>query len=317
MKSLCLFTLLTLVFLLSAAPIGAQTIHFAYQTGVNYVTAMVAERMGFFEAYGLHVEGRIFTSGPLVSESIISGSAEIGMMGDTPAIIAVTKNLPVTIIASVAGGPERNRLMISRESAIKDLNDLEGKRIGVAYGTSSHGALYSLAHEKGFSMDKVELMNIRPTDMVDAMATHQVDAVLVWEPTPSLIEAEGVGRELITLACIGNEFPTFLMVNNRLLERSPEIVVQFLKALEKANIFIHENWEESIEIASQVTGLHKEIVEKAMAYIYYELNLSDNTINSFHQTALFLKEYDSISSLPDVDQAIDGSFLKEIRDEKE
>lgn len=315
MGSLYRLSLLFILLSLCSFPIGAQTIQFAYQTGVNYVTAMVAERMGFFEEYGLHVEGKIFTSGPLVSESIISGAAEIGMMGDTPAIIAVTKNLPVTIIASVAGGSKRNRLMIRTESTIVDLKDLEGKRIGVAYGTSSHGALYSLADKKGFSLDRVEMMNIRPTDMIEAMATHQVDAVIVWEPTPSLIEAEGVGKELITLACIGNEFPTFLMVNNRLLDRNPETVLQFLKALEKANQFIHENWEEAIEIASIVTGLCEKILEKSMSYIYYDLNLNEKTINSFHQTALFLKNYDSISTLPDVDQVIDSRLLEELKEE--
>lgn len=301
-----------LVILYLIYPVGAQTINFAYQNGVNYVTAMVAERMGYFAEFDLDVEGRIFTSGPLVSESILSGAAQIGMMGDTPAIIAVSKNLPITILASVAGGPGRNRLMIAKGSGIEDLEDLEGKRIGIAFGTSSHGALYTLANLKGLSIDRMNLINIRPADMVEALATQQVDAVLVWEPTPSLIEATGAGLELMTLECINNVFPTFLLVSNRLLQRDPDIGIRFLKALDKANTFIKENWEEAIIIASEVTGLKKEIVSVAMDYIQYELNLHQGTMDSFHQTAQFLLEYDSISNLPDVERGIDNSYLKAI-----
>ena len=290
-------------------PARADRISFGYQNGVNYVSAMVADELGFFEEEGLDVEGKIFTSGPLVTESLVSGSIQVGMMGDTPAIIAVTKELPVTILASVAGGPERNRLMVRPEGGINNLSDLEGKRIGIPYGTSSHGGLYTLARQKNIDLDNLTLLNIRPADMVDALGTAQVDAVVVWEPTPSLIEAEGSGIELMTLKKINNQFPTFLMANKLLLDSNPEVGTKIINALDKANQFINNNWEEAVDIAARVTGLDKDVVDNAMDYIYYDLNLNQKTIDSFNQTAHFLLEYQSISNLPEVDKSFDKTHL--------
>ncbi len=310
MKRSLIFLIIFFFIISASTGVVAHEIGFGYQTSVVHVVGMVADHAGFFEEVGLEANTQVFSSGPLVSEAIGSGALEFGMMGDAPAIIAVARDLPVKIIASAGGGADRQRMMVRADSEMESIYDLEGKRLGIRMGTSAHGGFLSLAEVYDFDPYSVQMMDVNPPDMPDALATNQVDAILVWESTPTLIEDRGIGRELLTLRESGNHFPVFLLANQRYLDRNPEVAPMVLEALKLAVDFIEEYPEKTEQIVAEVTGLSPELARKSMDYHYYDLELGAETLESLRQTSEYLLEEGLIPRLPDYETEVDASLLE-------
>ena len=140
-----------------------RTVRLAYQDRIADAATIIAVKKGFFEAEGLILKASVFTSGPACSEAIVSGAADIGTMGDTTGIIAVS-NYQVKIVASHGGGEHRHRIIVRNGSGIKTISDLKGKRVAIKFGTSTYGGFLLFA-EKNLDIDEINLVDMKPIDM--------------------------------------------------------------------------------------------------------------------------------------------------------
>lgn len=288
------------------------TITFAYQDRVADAASIIAVEKGFFSAEGLQTRPMIFSSGPACTEALTYGNADFGTMGDTTAIITTSKGSGFTIIASHGGGEQRHRLLVAKDSPITTLHDLEGKRIGVKKGTSTHGGLELLAHQEGLDLHD-EIIDLAPRDQLLALAAGEVDAIVASEPTPSKAEADGFGRELITLAGLGNSYPIFILVNSKFAASHPDLVAKMVKGLSRATAFIGEHPEEAVAIQAAQSGMSPEVIHRAMSYHHYGLSLDDSVRDSLTVTARFLKNIGKIEDIPTWQEAIDPRYLQELK----
>jgi len=290
------------------AQTASRTVRFAYQDRVADAVSMIAVEKGFFRAEGIEVEPLVFSSGPACSETLLSGSADIGTMGDTTAVIAVARS-PVKIIASHGGGEHRHRIVVASDSSIERPSDLIGRRLAVKKGTSTYGGLLSWAESEGVDLSRVKVIELAPDDMPDAVASGAVEAIAASEPTPSVIEARG-GRQLATLGGLGNSYPILLVARSRFLEAEPETVVRFLRALRRASAFMAEHGDEAALTVAAKTGLSVETARRAMSHHYYTVQLDADTLASLRGIADFLVSQDMLEAPPDLSQTVDDTFLK-------
>lgn len=288
---------------------------FAYQDRVADLASIVAVELGYFQDEGLkNVKTMMFHSGPACVEALIYGKADFGTIGDTTAIIVASTGQPVKIVASHGGGENRHRIIARYGSGIESIRDLVGKKIAVKKGTSTHGGLMLLAKKYGLNLDPY-LVDMSPSDQLTALATGAVDAIVASEPTPSIAEVKGYGYEVATCGGLNNTYPILLVVRTDFAEKHPKVVVKVLKALIRATEFIREHPKEAAAILANLTGIPTEAVEKAMSYHYYQVKLDDEVKNSLNSMAAFLKEIGKIESLPDLDEAMDDSYLREALEE--
>lgn len=288
-------------------------IRFAYQNVSADAVSIIAVKKGFFNAEGLHIQPMIFSSGPACTEALIYGSADFGTMGDTTAIITTSRGKGFTIIASQGGGERRHRIMAAANSLIKTVQDLEGKRIGVKKGTSTHGGLEFLARKEGLDL-RDEIIDMEPRDQLLALAAGELDAIVASEPTPSKVDNDGFGYELTTLAGLGNTYPIFTLVNSKFAANHPELVDKMIKALTKATTFIALHPEETVSILAAQSGLTAGVIRKVMAYHRYELSLDKSVQDSLNVTAKFLQEIGKIARIPNWSEVIDTSYLHKTKD---
>jgi len=268
---------------------------------------MIAVEKGFFQDEGLVVKPMVFSSGPACSETLLSGSADIGTMGDTTAVIAVARS-PVKIIASHGGGEHRHRIIVAKDSAIRSPTDLVGKRLAVKKGTSTYGGLLTWADSVNLDLASVKVTELRPDDMADALISGAVDAIVASEPTPSVVEQRG-GRELATLGGLGNTYPILLVGRNEFLAAHPKVVTAFLSAMRRAAQFIQEHPEQAAEVVAAKTGLPTDVASRAMAHHYYRVQLDERTRASLDGIAEFLVAQGMLDAAPDFSQQINDSFL--------
>ncbi len=290
---------------------SAAEIRFAFQDRIGSVIPIVAVANGYFKDEGLNVKPLTFSSGPACAEALYSGAADIGAMGDTTAIITVSRTERFRIIASHATGEHRHRVMVQKNSSFTNLADLKGKRLAVKKGTSTYGGLLAALKKQGILPYEFQIIDLSPSVMNDALAAGSIDAFAASEPTPSLKEGS-LFKELSTFGGLGNEYPIMILADHNCFKDRAEDMEAFLKALKRAEKFIGKNPDEVIRIMSQETGLSPEAAKRAVKRHQYSLRLDDGIIISLEDTAHFLCSEKIIRNVPDFREVSDFSYLEKI-----
>ena len=286
-----------------------RAIRFAYQNRIGSAACIVAAERGYFADERLKVEPFRFNSGPACAEALYSGSADIGTMGDATAVITTSRDDRFVIIASHGQGEHRHRLMVTRTAPITTVEDLRGKTVGVKKGTSTHGGFPLLLATRQLDPAEIRILDMKPSEMPDALAAGSIDAFVASEPTPSLAQMRGA-RELATLGGLGNTYPILVLARRQLLRERPEQIVRFLRALQRAQETIQTDPEATAMLLAQVTGLTPAVACSAMARHRYALILDETVVESLRQTAAFLQTQGTIQSVPDLRQALDTQYLQ-------
>lgn len=295
MKSIFLF----LIFILSSF---AQPIKIAYQDRVIDSIFIIANYEKMFEKANLDVDLRKFTSGAATNEALIFGDVSMATMGDTAAIIAISKFPSQIKIYSLLGGGEKRHSVVARvDSQINSMEDLRGKKIAIKKGTSTHGGFLLKAQQKGLNLNK-ELIDLSPSLMAQALLTKEIDAIVASEPTPTQIIEKGFAKRITTLEGLGTNYPLALMIKTNKFDK--EKMPKILEVLKQSANFILNNPDRSYEIVSKVTGLSIEATKEAMQKHDYKVGFDEYSFNSLKKVSNFLFEIKKIKSLPDFDMCL-------------
>ena len=69
-----------------------------------------------------------------------------------------------------------------KDSDIKSVEDLKGKKVGVAEGSSANYNLLAQLDKAGLTYDDVQVENLQPADALAAFSAGHLDAWAIWEP---------------------------------------------------------------------------------------------------------------------------------------
>lgn len=87
---------------------------------------------------GYRVEWKEFTDGPTLIEALNAGSIDIGHSGDCPVIVAQASGVPLLYIGSSKASPESAAILVPKDSPLRSVADLKGKKVAFDKGTSAH-----------------------------------------------------------------------------------------------------------------------------------------------------------------------------------
>lgn len=277
-------------------------VRFSFQNRIGSAVPIIAVGRNLFEAQGVQVAATRFDNGPACSEALFTGSADIGSMGDTTAIIALTRDPSLRIVACEASGEHRHRLIVPEKSTLRTARDLVGRRIAVKRGTSTFGGLLNYLSANGLTPEQVKLVPLEPSAMPEALAAGSVDAFAASEPTPSLGELRG-GRELATFGGLGNTYPIMLLATGRFVAERPDDLRKFLAGLRAGAALLATDRQAAVTEVAIATGLPPEVAARAMDRHTYRVEVDAEITNSLRQIAVFLKEQDIIKRVPELPAA--------------
>jgi ABC-type nitrate/sulfonate/bicarbonate transport system substrate-binding protein len=311
MKSLkMIVALLSLQLSCICAPISAaEPLRFAYQNRIGDAVSIIALAEGFFAAERVQVKGMLFNNGPACAEALYTGAVDIATMGDTTALSVVSRDPAMRILASHGAGEHRHRIIVAKNSPLRTLADLKGKLVGIKKGTSTHGGFLALLAANGLQTADIQLVDLSPDILPEALSAGSLDAFVASEPTPSMAETMG-GRELGTLGGLGNDYPLLIVAKSIVLQMRETELVAFFRALRRAERFICENPAETAAILGKEDRLSAELARKAMTRHSYSLRLDDTVLKSLAQTARFLHGQHKISQMPDLKAVVSTRLLE-------
>lgn len=154
---------------------------------------------------------------------------------------------------------------------IKTLKDLKGKKLAIQFGGSEEIVDYYLLQTVGLDMYKdVELVNLKQSEMIQAMKQGLIDAAGAWYPEYArLQEIEGV-KKIASVADLGFwekyrqiPAPNALVLNKKFVDDDPVAAKRFLAAYWKCQQWVMDHPKDAAKIAAKVS---KQSEEEWLAY---------------------------------------------------
>jgi NitT/TauT family transport system substrate-binding protein len=259
------------------------------------------------------------TSGPPITNGMIAGKLQIGMMGDYPLLVngatshATGNDTELVAVLAYNALGSGNGVVVPKNSPYYDLSDLKGKRVSVPFGSAAHGMLLAALQSRGLPNDYFSITNQSPEVGSTSIQESRVDAHADFVPFAELLPFRGYARKIFDGVETGQ--PTFhgVVIRKDFGQKYPEIVTAYIKALMDANDWVRKNPAQAAEKIQSWTGVNKEV-----AYIFLGpggIDTLDPTIKPRWVAALktdyaVLKKLEMVKDL-DIDKWVDDSFVRE------
>jgi len=262
----------------SAAPTQAlEKIRLAQNQSPISGISIIADRKGFFVKNGLDVEVFNFTTGKQCLDTVLGGGADIATTAEAPTTAAAMSGQKIAFLARTEYS--YIKMLTATEAQIRTPADLKGKRIAFTAGTGGEVYTMQLLKVAGLSKDDVTLVNLRPQDMVAALASGSIDAYGTWEPH-IFNGIKALGSKATQLDTKGIYAETFnIVLMQDYLHKKPEVAKNFLKALVEAEAWMKANREQAINVVAGFVKMPVDELKPIWDDYVYQVALDDQTLN--------------------------------------
>ena len=254
-----------------AARSGERVFRIGYQK--NGILAVAKER-GTIEArlapLGVGVTWTEFSYGPPLLEALGLGSIDFGQTGDAPPIFAQAANAALVYAASQPDGGSGSAILLPRDSQIRSLAELRGKRVAFAKGSSAHNLTVAALEKAGLTYGDIEPITLAPADGASALMRGAVDAWTVWDPYFAIAEVGGGVRILAQSADIGPA-NTFFIANRNFADAAPATVVAAIEVLGEVARWCEGNRDSVAASLTKATGVPLAATQRTVGRIRYTI----------------------------------------------
>ncbi len=278
---------------------------------------MVAESLNTFQKFNVAVAVHKFDSGVAVRDAMVGGRVDIGVSSVSSYIVGVDKG-DLTAIATVAYSGASNSIVVAKDSPIKTVADLRGKKVATQFGAGSDYTFRTKVLPKfGLKPEDLQLVNAKYGDHVAALASHSVDAFVGTEPFPAVAEGMGIGRVLVSFEDY-DLVPVMLAINRPVLEKRRPEVVKFMKGWMAAVDVFKKDPDRAVKVVVDVfkkqgNNLQDSVIKTALDRLGVDPDFRPALFPYLQAQAETLVKERKISKVPDWNDAIDRSILRDAR----
>jgi NitT/TauT family transport system substrate-binding protein len=199
---------------------------FAHYGAVSYIKEIAPK-------CGIKVEERVFPKGLDVMQAILAGELDVGTTASEAAISGRAGGAPIYVVAGFAKGGAR--LVAAKDSGIKSVKDLKGKKVGVPRGGIQEVLLMAELQQNGLKATDITPVYLAFADMNQALLGKQIDAMMQSEPQSSQAINKGFGVEVLKPydTPIGEPVRTMVMTEKFYKEKRP-LAEKFMRCFVEA-----------------------------------------------------------------------------------
>ena len=121
----------------------------------SFVPANVGKETGIFEKHGLDLEIAGFGGDAKLQQAMAADAVDIGL-GSGPGLAFIVKGSPVKGIAAMAGPPLIFALVVRADGAVKTVDDLKGRKVGIStVGSVTSWLMNEVSRQHGWGFDGI------------------------------------------------------------------------------------------------------------------------------------------------------------------
>ncbi|WP_018855641.1 ABC transporter substrate-binding protein [Rhizobium sp. 42MFCr.1] len=149
-----------------------------YAEGTSAATARAGEFLEkeFAKDPDIKIEWTFFKgAGPAVNEGFANDQLDFAYQGDLPSLIGRANGLKTKYLLA-SGARKPLYLAVAKDSGIKSIADLKGRKIALQRGTNGHLAAIKVLEANGLTERDVQVVNLDSAGTVAALTSKDIDA---------------------------------------------------------------------------------------------------------------------------------------------
>jgi sulfonate transport system substrate-binding protein len=209
---------------------------------------------GKLKPLGYSVSWTEFPSGPPLLEALNVGAIDFGITGETPPIFAQAAGAPLVYLAYDPPAPKGEAILVPKDSPLKSVADLRGKKVALNKGSNVHYLLVRALEQAGLKYTDIQTVFLAPSDALAAFTRGSVDAWVIWDPYEAAAEASTGARILTDGTDLVANYQ-FYFSSKKFLNENAKAVDVVLEALNEADDWAKNNIDAVAEQLSPSVGL--------------------------------------------------------------
>ncbi|WP_183142109.1 aliphatic sulfonate ABC transporter substrate-binding protein [Pseudomonas cichorii] len=245
-------------------------------------------------------------------EYLNSGGADFGSSASLSAVLARANGSPIKSVY-VYSRAEWTALLVRKDSPLKSVNDLKGKKIAATKGTDPYLFTLRALAQAGLAKNDVELLHLQHPDGRTALEKGDVDAWAGLDPHMAASELQAGSRLLYR----NKDFNSYgvVSVTEAFAKAHPQTITTLLKAYEQARHWAIAHPDEFAKLLAEESKLPLDVARLQLSRTDLSApQLTDKDITASKAAAPILVSEELVKRGVDVnqviDQLIDPSFGK-------
>src|SRR5450830_1697476 len=215
------------------------------------------------QAQGVEVKWAEFAAGPQLLEALNVGAVDFGYVGEAPPVFAQAAGANFVYSAYEIPTPNAEGLLVQKDSPIKSVAELKGKKIAFNKGSDVHWLVVALLKKAGLSYSDIQPVYLAPADARAAFEKGAVDAWAIWDPFQAAAEKQIHARRLATGVGAVSHHQFFLSARP-FAEKNGEILKVLLEEITKEGQWIRANTKEAAAQLAPIQGLDADVIEVSL-----------------------------------------------------
>jgi sulfonate transport system substrate-binding protein len=195
-------------------------------------------------------------------------------------------------------------VVVHKDSEIKELPDLRGKKVAVLAGTSAHYVLLKLLKGVGLGKDDVSVLDMTPADAKSAFDSNKIDAWAIWPPFPEQEELAGIGK---TIPKASGQVDVVMVLRGDFIKDNPKIAKALVDVLNSTRRWVTTHPSESQQIVATELKLPLAVVQRAWKRQDFTSMIDKATSDDIQSKADFLKSVGFVRKRVDVKDLLQSS----------
>ena len=251
-----------------SAAAGAGAVSSGGTLNIDFATynplSLVIKQNGWLEAalkaQGIAVNWVKSAGSNKANEAMRAGAIDVGSTAGSAALLARSNDSPIQTI-DIFSQPEWAALVVPKDSPIKTVADLKGKKIAATKGTDPYFFLLQALDEAGLKASDVTVEVLQHADGWAALQNGSVDAWAGLDPI--MAGAEASGAVLLYRNVAFNSYG-FLNATESFLTAKPDVAQIVVDAYEHARAWAKEHPDETAKILSDAAAIDIAVATKVI-----------------------------------------------------
>ncbi|MBD9630920.1 sulfonate ABC transporter substrate-binding protein [Pseudomonas sp. PDM19] len=240
------------------------TVRIGYQ---KYGTLVLLKARGTLEKrlaeQGVKVQWTEFPGGPQLLEGLNVGSIDFGVTGETPPVFAQAAGADLVYVAHEPQAPTSEAILLPKDSPIKSVAELKGKKVALNKGSNVHYLLVRALEKAGLKYSDIQPVYLPPADARAAFERGSVDAWVIWDPYQAAAEKQLSARTLVDgTGLVDNH--QFYLATRPYANNHPQVITTLIDEVRSVGEWSQQNPQQVTDQVAPLLGLPADITFTAV-----------------------------------------------------
>jgi NitT/TauT family transport system substrate-binding protein len=265
----------------------------------------LGKEKGFFSSRDIELTMETGQGGAAIVPGVVSGQFQFGFSNVTSLMVAQTQNVPIKAVvngnaSTGQDGADFGGVVVKKDSPIQSAKDLAGKMVAVnTLKNIGDTTVREAVRKAGGDPSGIKFVEIGFPQMPAALASGQVDAAWVVEPSLAVVKTQG-GRVIASnfVDTAPNLTVALYFTSRKLAKENPDLVNRFVEAMRESLAYADSHPDE----VRQVLTAYTQIDEATRASLVLPKWPADYNRASLETLAELGQQDGLFSAAPDLDK---------------